>query len=117
MTKKPVKALYVGTMSIAGMDLPCAVLKDERRVITENAVLTILGSRSGASKRIKYSEREQGRAPLPVFLAPKRLKPYIDKYLDDGPLDPIYYQHKSQVVSSFDCRVLPRICRVWIEAL
>ena len=116
MSTKTVKALYIGTMSIAGMELPCAVLEDERRVITENAILSILGSRSGASKRIKYSERDQGRAPLPVFLAPKRLKPYIDKYLGDGPLELIQYQHKSQVVFSFDCRVLPKICRVWIEA-
>ena len=112
----PIKALYVGTMEIAGMELPCAVLEDERRVFTENAILTILGSRSGASKRIKYSERDQGRAPLPIFLAPKRLKPYVAKHLSDGPLDLIQYQHKSQTVSSYDCRILPRICRVWIEA-
>ncbi len=112
----PIKALYVGTMEIAGMELPCAVLEDERRVFTENAILMILGSRSGASKRIKYSERDQGRAPLPIFLTPKRLKPYVDKHLADGPLDLIQYQHKSKTVLSYDCRVLPRICRVWIEA-
>ena len=113
---EPIKALYVGDMEIAGMVLPCAVLEDERRVITENGILTILGSRSGASKRIKYSERELGRAPLPIFLSPKRLKPYIDRHLSDGPLDLIRYQHKSHVVSSYDCRILPKICRVWIEA-
>ena len=113
---EPIKALYVGDMEIAGMVLPCAVLEDERRVITENGILTILGSRSGASKRIKYSERDQGRSPLPIFLAPKRLKPYVNKHLSDGPLDLIQYQHKSQVVSSYDCRILPKICRVWIEA-
>ena len=111
-----IKALYVGNMDIAGMELPCAVLEDERRVITENAILMILGSRSGASKRIKYSERDQGRAPLPIFLAPKRLKPYVDRHLGDGPIDPIQYRHKSQVVSCYDCRILPKICRVWIEA-
>lgn len=113
---EPIKALYVGDMEIAGMVLPCAVLEDERRVITENGILTILGSRSGASKRIKYSERDRGRAPLPIFLAPKRLKPYIDRHLSDGPLDLIQYQHRSQVVSCYDCRILPKICRVWIEA-
>ena len=113
---KLVKALYVGNMEIAGLELPCAVLEDERRVITENGIATILGSRSGASKRIKYSERDKGRAPLPIFLAPKRLKPYIDKHLSDGPLELIRYGHKSQTVNSYDCRLLPRICRVWIEA-
>ena len=113
---KPIKALYVGNMEIAGMELPCAVLEDERRVITENAISMILGSRSGASKRITYKERSEGRAHLPIFLAPKRLKPYVDRYLSDGPLDLIQYRHKSQTVGSYDCRILPKICRVWIEA-
>lgn len=111
-----VKALYVGTIEVAGMELPCAVLEDERRVLTEHAVLRVLGSRSGASKRIKYGAREEGRAPLPIFLSPKRLKPYVDKHLRDGPLEPITYQHKTALVSAFDCRILPKICRVWIEA-
>jgi len=116
VTSNQIKALYIGTLDIAGMKIPCAVLEDERRVVTENAILTILGSCSGASKRIKYSEREKGRAYLPVFLAPKRLKPYINKHLSDGPVDIIEYHHKSQIVSSYDCRILPKICRVWIEA-
>ncbi len=113
---KQIKALYVGNMDIAGMELPCAVLEDERRVITENGVATILGGRSGASKRIKYHERKQGRAPSPIFLAPKRLKPYVDKYLSDGPLELIRYQYKTQTIDAYDCRILPKICRVWIEA-
>ena len=113
---QPIKALYVGNMDIAGIELPCAVLEDERRVMTENGIATILGGRSGASKRIKYGERVKGRAPLPLFLAPKRLKPYIDKHLSDGPLDLIQYKHKTQVVDSYDCRILPKICRAWIEA-
>ena len=113
---KLVKALYVGTIEVAGMELPCAVLEDERRVLTEHAVLKVLGSRSGASKRIKYGARGEGRAPLPIFLSPKRLKPYVDKHLRDGPLDPILYQYKTGAISGFDCRILPKICRVWIEA-
>lgn len=116
MNENPIKALYVGTIDIAGMKLQCAVLEDERRVLTENAVLKVLGSRSGASKRIKYEARDKGRVPLPLFLSPKSLKPYIDKYLQDGPLEPIIYQHKTADVIAFDCRLLPKICRIWIEA-
>ena len=110
------EALYVGTMQISDLAIPCAVLDDGRRVITETGIATMLNSRSGASKRIKKGERDQGRAPLPIFLAPKRLEPYVIKHLSDGPLLPIQYRHKTQVVDSYDCRLLPKICRVWIEA-
>ncbi len=113
---EPIEALYVGNMEIAGMEIPCAVLIDDRRVVTEHGVAQILGGRSGASLRRKYANRDKGRAPLPLFLAPKRLKPYINKYLSGDPLEPIIYKHKTTTISAFDCRILPNICRVWIEA-
>ena len=111
-----IEALYVGNMEIAGMEIPCAVLIDERRVVTEHGIAQILGGRSGSSLRRKYANREKGRAPLPLFLAPKSLKPYINKYLSGDPLEPIIYRHKTTTISAFDCRILPNICRVWIEA-
>ena len=68
------------------------------RVITETGITNaLLGSRSGASKRIKKRSEEVG-APLPLFLAPSQLNPFIDKELRDGPLRVIEYVDGDRIV-------------------
>jgi len=60
-----------------------------QRVLTENGITNaILGSRSGASKRLKKAA-EEGGARLPLFVAPGQLKAFINNELLDGPLKPI----------------------------
>jgi len=62
---------------IGEIRIPCAVLEDGRRVLTEHGIRhALLGSRSGASKRLKKAHSEAG-AIVPLFLAPERRKPFI----------------------------------------
>ncbi len=58
----------------------------------------LLGSRSGASNRLKRASMEDG-APIPLFLAPNRLKSFISNELLDGPLKPPTYQQGQAVVA------------------
>ena len=96
--------------------IPCAVLNNGIRVISENGITNaILGSRSGYSKR-RTRAAKAGGAPLPIFLAPERLKPFIPKSLIDGPLRPLKYQQSSRMVTGFDAEVLPGVCDVWLQA-
>ena len=84
---------YQGVLNLGGMSLPCAVIQGPagiQRVITETGITNaILGSRSGASKRLKQRTVSEGGAPLPIFLAPGQLKPFISRELEEGPLTPI----------------------------
>ena len=115
MTELP-KATHRGELNIGGMKIPCAVLEDGKRVITEHGItMALLGSRSGASKRLKKVHQESG-APVPIFLAPGNLKPFITKELEDGPLAPVEYQESDRVVSAFDAEILPAACEVWLRA-
>ena len=85
------KATHRGELVIGATSIPCAVLEDGRRVLTENGITNaILGSRSGASKRLKKAATEAG-ALVPLFLAPERLKPFISQEMLDGPLVPVKY--------------------------
>ena len=60
-------------------------------MLTENGITNaILGSRSGASKRLK-----KAGAPVPLFLAPGNLRPFISKEVEDGPLKPLSYLAKT----------------------
>lgn len=116
MTDKILKATHTGDLKIGDTKMPCAVLETGIRVISENGLTTaLLGSRSGASKRIKKAQREQG-APLPLFLAPGNLKPFITEELRSGPLKPIVYQLGKRTVTGFDANILPAICDIWLKA-
>ena len=108
----PVKAHLSGVIEIGDAKIPCAVLTSGQRVLSENAITyAILGGRSGASKRLK----ERG-APLPLFLAPSNLTPYISKEMIDGPLRPVEYRDGDRTVMGYDATLLPLVCDVWLKA-
>jgi P63C domain len=115
MTKTP-KATHRGALNLGNIKIPCAVLDDGKRVITEHGMtMALLGSRSGASKRLKKAQQDSG-APLPIFLAPGNLKPFISDELASGPLTPIEYRDGDRMVRGFDATALPAACDVWLKA-
>ena len=110
------KVTHTGEIEIGNLKIPCAVLEDGTRVLSEHGITNaLLGSRSGYSKRRTIASKAKG-GPLPLFLAPERLKPFIPKELVDGPLTPLNYIQNSRRVTGFDAEVLPEICDVWLQA-
>lgn len=110
------KVDYPGVLEIGGASIPCAVLSDGRRVLSESGITyAILGERSGASKRLKRASQEAG-ALIPLFIAPSQLKPFIDSALLEGPLQPIQYQEGRRTVVGYDPRVLRAVCEIWLRA-
>jgi len=109
------KATHRGEISIGDIKLPCAVLDDGRRVVSEFGITRALGSRSGASKRLKKASEEDG-ALVPVFLAPPRLKPFISDEILNGPLKPITYRDKQRRVVGYSAEALPAVCEIWLDA-
>ena len=97
---------YSAVLEIGHAKIPCAVL---------HAITTALGSRSGASKRLKRQSQTDG-APTPVFLAPKSIEPFISNDLRNGLLAPIEYRIKVRTVTAYPARFLPLICDVWLKA-
>lgn len=110
------KVEFAGVLSLGESSIPCAVLSDGRRVLSETGITeAILGSRSGASKRLKQAQRHSG-THLPIFIAPGQLSPFIDEALSAGPLYPISYQDGRRTVVGYDPRVLRAVCEVWLRA-
>lgn len=110
------KVDFPGDLRIGEVSIPCAVLSDGTRVLSENGIANaILGGRSGASKRKKKASEDAG-APLPLFIAPRQLEPFISNELRDGPLKPIRYREGSSVVIGYDARILRAVCEVWLAA-
>ncbi len=110
------KVEYAGVLALGGASIPCAVLSDGRRVLSETGITqAILGGRSGASKRLKKASQESG-ALLPLFIAPSQLKPFINNVLSEGPLQPISYQDGRRTIRGYDPRILRAVCEVWLRA-
>jgi hypothetical protein len=112
---------YKGVLELAGMKLPSAIVQGPdgiQRVLSENGITNaILGTRSGASKRLKKAASEEG-ALLPIFVAPRQLKPFIDNELLNGPLKPLIYLDgdMNRIVRGYDASVLVAVCNIWLRA-
>lgn len=110
---------FKGKLEIAGSVIPCAVVMGPhgvQRVLSETGITNaVLGDRSGASKRKKYASEGAG-APLPIFVAPSQLKPFISQEMLDGPLKPIDYLDGSRIVRGYDASILAAVCNVWLQA-
>ena len=110
---------FKSKLNIAGSSIPCAVVVGPngiQRVLSETGITNaVLGDRSGASKRKKKASSEVG-APLPIFLAPNQLIPFISNDLIEGPLQPVDYYDGNRLVRGYDAQILPAICNVWLKA-
>lgn len=109
------EATHRGKLRIGPVEIPCAVLKDGRRVLSGVGIANALGGRSGAAKRLK-TEAEKDGAHMPVFLASKSLIPYVTKELASGPLKPISYKSGDTVSDGYAAEALPEICNIWLQA-
>src|ERR1700738_4514735 len=68
---------FPGSLTLGTVSIPCAVLTDGTRVLSENGIANaLLGGRSGASKRKKKAAEESG-GHLPLFVAPRPLEASI----------------------------------------
>ena len=121
MESLPAVILKGEDLNLAGIKIPCAIIAIEGRaepvrVLTENGITNaLLGSRSGASKRLKKRSEADG-APLPLFLAPSQLNAFVDNDLRDGPLRVIEYVDGDRIMRGFDAEVLPAVCEIWLKA-
>lgn len=109
---------FKSKLEIGGSSIPCAVVVGPsgiQRVLSETGLTNaVLGDRSGASKRKKYAAISS--TPLPIFLAPKQLLPFISNELLDGPLKPIDYFDGNRLVRGYDAQILPAVCNIWLKA-
>ena len=114
------QALRAAPLSLAGIEFDCAVLDDKgnTRVVSETRFMAAMGMyRSGAlsTRRVQ----EEGSAPIPLSLAYKNLKPFVDKHLGSVHFKPLSYRtpEGSLVTVGLPATIIPKICEVWIDAV
>lgn len=111
-------AEYIGTLKLGDLEIPCAVLPDGRRVLSQRGIMAALGRTYGGKtwKALELGEDAAGK--LPPFLAVSSLKPFVDNELGALVSAPIPYKHGQGggVAHGVDAALLPRICDVWLKA-
>jgi len=115
----PPKATYVGELTIGDMVLPCAVLNTGARVLSARGMTEAFGRSRGGGQYASADSREPGDGvKLPVFLAPRSLKPFVSDALAMALSSPIKYRsnHGGLPALGYRAELLPAICEVWLRA-
>jgi len=115
-SKIPIET-HSGVLKIGDAEIPCAVLKDGTRVLSERGVTKSLGGKRGGAHWRRMKRREGLGAYLPVFISAPNLKPFIDNDLAMALANPIIYKPSSGYpANGVEATLLPKICDVWLKA-
>lgn len=109
----------MGTLVIGEAALPCAVLDDGTRVLSERGVTDALGGKRGGSHWRRQKMASPENANLPVYLSANNLGPYIPPSLRMALTSPIKYRPVSGSGSGakgVNAILLPEICEVLLKA-
>lgn len=104
------RATHVGELKIGDMVIPCAVLKDGTRVVSQRGFYRGLGGGNPSPR--------DNDGDLPAFLQAKNLRPFIPVDLAATLAAPVCYKpHKGgSVAHGIEARLIPEICDVWLAA-
>jgi len=116
MSKKILKAEYKGEVIVGDMIMPCAVLEDGTRVISENAILSNFGATGGRSLILREKMEQISGGPVPMFLASKALEPFMGKVFSNTDLEPIKYLNNNKRMIGYPADILPKVCDIWLMA-
>lgn len=94
---------------IGDIEIPCYVLEDETRVLTQRGVFAAFGTRRGGA-------HNEGGAELPRFLASKTLESRITGTLKVALTSPILFSGPGRVAYGYSATLLPDICDVILAA-
>lgn len=102
-------AIHDGVLEIGDAEIPCAVLEDGRRVLTQSGVMKALGRARQAKGRGYYD----GDVNLPAFLTAKNLKPFIpnDLYVTSSQIE--FRRLGGGKAFGYPAELLPLVCAVF----
>jgi hypothetical protein len=111
-TKHLPQAAYEGSFDLAGLELACAVLEDETRIITQAAFLRSLGrARSPKAGTGVLSTKED----VPFFLQAEILQPFVDEELLEVTRAVEYRTRAGGRAIGYNARALKRVAETYLR--
>lgn len=105
-------SIHDGVLKIGDAEIPCDVLDDGRRVLTQSGVMRALGRARQAKGRGHYD----GDVNLPAFLTAKNLKPFIpnELYVTSSQIE--FRRQTGGKAFGYPAELLPLVCAVFDDA-
>lgn len=105
------KATHMGTLRIGDAEIPCAVLSDGTRLLTQAGFLGALGRSTKPKGR-----SQQATDGLPPFLATRSLKPLITQEIIATTVPVAFITTTGGKALGYKAELLPRVCDLFMEA-
>jgi P63C domain len=105
------KATHMGTLTIGDAEIPCAVLSDGTRLLTQAGFLGALGRSTKPKGR-----SQQVTDGLPPFLATKSLSVLITQDIIDATVPISFITSTGAKALGFKAELLPKVCDLFLEA-
>ncbi|HVA94654.1 MAG TPA: P63C domain-containing protein, partial [Candidatus Dormibacteraeota bacterium] len=106
------RATHEGTLVIGEMVIPCAVLENGQRVLTQSGFMKALG-RARQAKGRQYYDADVN---MPAFLTAKNLKPFISSDLEVASSQIEFYTVRGTRAFGYAAELLPKVCGVFLDA-
>jgi hypothetical protein len=114
-TSRLLEATHEGTVRITeDVMLPCAVLEDGTRVLTQSQFVRAIGRTGNVKKSMVYLP-ERG-IEVPVFLSASNLQPFITPKLLDAAKPIPFRTLRNKESIGFRADLLPEVCNVFLDA-
>lgn len=98
-------------LKIGDIEIPCFVLEDGRRVISQRGLISAIGMKGGGSGSTKGADR------LTVFVTGKGIEPFISKALRVATESPIKFRNTSGTVThGYEAQILSDMCEAVLAA-
>ena len=111
MSNKIPRATHIGELHIGGTTIPCAVLEDGTRLLTQWGFYRAIG-RSGRPAGGWGSGVEK----VAPFLALDKLKPHVSSELADSTKPIVFQMPKGGKAYGYRAELLPKVCEVYLRA-
>lgn len=105
------KATHTGTLRIGEAEIPCAVLSDGSRLLTQAGFLGALGRSTKPKGR-----SQQVTDGLPPFLATRSLKSLISQEIIDTTVPVAFITPTGGKALGYKAELLPRVCDLFLQA-
>jgi P63C domain len=110
--KAMLKATHEGILCIGDVEIPCAVLENGKRLLTQSGFMLALGRARQAKGRDYYD----GDVNLPAFLTAKNLKPFIPMDLEVTSSQIEFLTLGGIEAFGYSAELLPKVCGVFLDA-
>ena len=106
------RATHVGVLRVGDAEIPCAVLEDGRRLLTQGGFLKAIGR----NRKPKAGHGGTGVDVMLPFLTAKNLKPFIHGDFGASTTPVVFRQTKGAKALGYSAELLPLVCRVFVDA-